>query len=170
MTRDRAIQLIAVVILILSTVASGRILPIILDQSEKNVLRYTNVSVKGAPPWVAIGTAIGALRGLIVDILWMKINSMKSKGLFYEIMADAEMITKLQPRFAEVWAFHGHNMAYNISVAMHTERERWEWVNAGIRLVRNEGIRANPNDMYLHKELAFWFAHKIEGQADDAHL
>ena len=170
MTRDRAIQLIAVVILILSTVASGRILPIILDQSEKNVLRYTNVSVKGAPPWVAIGTAIGALRGLIVDILWMKINSMKSKGLFYEIMADAEMITKLQPRFAEVWAFHGHNMTYNISVAMHTERERWEWVNAGIRLVRNEGIRANPNDMYLHKELAFWFAHKIEGQADDAHL
>jgi hypothetical protein len=61
-------------------------------------------------------------------------------------------------------------MAYNISVATHTEEERWEWVNAGIRLVRNEGLRYNPNDMTLHRELAFWFAHKIEGLADDAHL
>jgi hypothetical protein len=61
-------------------------------------------------------------------------------------------------------------MAYNISVATHTEKERWSWVKAGINLVRDEGIRYNPNDLELHKELAFWFAHKIDGYADDAHL
>jgi hypothetical protein len=133
-------------------------------------LRYTDVAVEGAPPVVAIGTALGAFRGLIVDYLWIKLNMMKEKGLFYEMMADADLITKLQPRFGEVWGFHGHNMAYNVSVLTNTPEERWEWVKAGIDLVRDRGLRYNPNDIVLHKELAFWFAHKLDGVADDAHL
>ncbi|MSR40827.1 MAG: hypothetical protein EXS10_02865 [Phycisphaerales bacterium] len=133
-------------------------------------LRYTDEAVAGSPPIVALGTALGALRGLIVDYLWLKVTWMKEKGLFYEVMADADLITRLQPRFPEVWAFHGHNMAYNISVVTNTPEERWAWVNAGIDLVRNRGIRYNPNDLVLHKELAFWFAHKLDGVADDAHL
>lgn len=170
MNRDRIIQVIAPLMLVLSLAASGLLLPQIVQQSDANVLRYTNVSVEGAPPFVVLGTAIGALRGLIVDYLWIKANAMKEKGLFYEAMSDADLITKLQPRFAGVWGFHGHNMAYNISVATNTQEERWEWVNAGIRLVRNKGLRYNPNDLALHRELAFWFSHKIEGVADDAHL
>jgi hypothetical protein len=133
-------------------------------------LRYTDVSVEGAPPIVALGTAIGALRGIIVDYLWIKVNMMKEKGQFYEVMSDAALITKLQPRFGEVWAFHGHNMAYNISVLTNTREERWDWVQQGIDLVRNSGLRYNPNDVVLYKELAFWFAHKLDGVADDAHL
>ena len=97
-------------------------------------------------------------------------RAMKQKGLFFDVMADADMITKLQPRFAAVWAFHGHNMAYNISVIHNTAAERWEWVMAGINLVRNKGLRYNPNDLQLHRELSFWFSHKIEGVADDAHF
>lgn len=170
MARERIIQVIALIVLITAVAASGSMLPGLIKMSDRYALRYTNVSVQGAPPIVAVGQSIGVLRGLIVDYLWIKVNANKEKGLFYEVMADADLITKLQPRFAEVWAFHGHNMAYNISVATHTQQERWEWVNAGIRLVRNEGVRYNPNDVELHKELAFWFANKIEGYADDAHL
>lgn len=167
---SRLIQLIALAVAVACSTVCGRLLPPILQQTKEAGLRYTDVSVEGAPPFVALGTAIGALRGLIVDYLWIKVNIMKEEGLFYEVMADAELITKLQPRFAAVWAFHGHNMAYNISVACNTEEERWEWVNAGIHLVREEGLKYNPNNLVLHKELAFWFAHKIEGTADDAHL
>jgi hypothetical protein len=170
MTHDRLIQIIALAISIVCVATAGTMLPRLIETSEQHALRYTDVSIEGAPPFVAIGTAIGALRGLIVDYLWIKVHIMKERGLFYEVMADAELITKLQPRFAAVWAFHGHNMAYNISVATHTEQERWEWVNAGIRLVRNQGLRYNPNDLELHRELAWWFAHKIEGVSDDAHL
>lgn len=170
MMNQRLVQAIALAVAVGCVSASGALLPDILRRSDESVLRYTNVSVEGAPPFVAIGTAIGALRGLIVDYLWIKANAMKERGLFYEAMADADLITKLQPRFAQVWAFHGHNMAYNISVATHTQAERWEWVNAGIRLVRDKGLRYNPNNMVLHRELAFWFQHKIEGVADDAHL
>lgn len=170
MARERIIQLVAGIILIMAIVSSGAMLPGLLRQSDRYALRYTNVSVEGAPPIVALGTSIGVLRGIIVDYLWIKLNANKEKGLFYEVMADADLITKLQPRFAQVWAFQGHNMAYNISVATNTQQERWEWVNAGIRLVRDQGLRYNPNDLELHKELAFWFAHKIEGYSDDAHL
>jgi len=170
MTKDRLIQGVALVGAIGGTVACGMVLPRLTATSQQHMLRYTDVAVEGAPPAVALGTAIGALRGLIVDYLWIKIHLQKQKGLYYEVMADADLITKLQPRFSAVWAFHGHNMAYNISVAHNTEQERWEWVSAGIELVRNRGLRYNPNDLQLHRELAFWFSHKIEGVADDAHL
>lgn len=170
MIRDRLIQLGCVIIATVALIFSGRLLPDILRVSDEHSLRYTDVSIDGAPPIVALGTAIGALRGIIVDYLWIKTNMQKEKGLFYEAMADASLITKLQPRFGDVWAFQGHNMAYNISVMTDTPRERWEWVRAGIDLVRDEGLRYNPNDLILHKEIAFWFAHKIDGVSDDAHL
>jgi hypothetical protein len=170
MLRDRLVQIIAPLVMVVCLGAAGAMLPGILDESQTSALRYTNVVVEGAPPIVAMGTVIGALRGLIVDFLWIKVSWMKEKGLYYEMMADSELITKLQPRFAMVWGFHGHNMAYNVSVATHTQQERWAWVNAGIRLIRDQGLRYNPNDITLHRELAFMFAHKLEGYSDDANL
>ncbi len=170
MTHDRLTQAGAGVVLIGATVVCGNVLPRLMAISDEHVLRYTDVGIDGAPPIVALGTAMGALRGVIVDYLWIKVHMNKQKGLYYEVMADADLITKLQPRFSAVWAFHGHNMAYNISVAHNTEEERWEWVKQGIDLIRNRGLRYNPNDLQLHRELSFFFAHKIEGVSDDAHF
>ena len=170
MRSDRLVQLIALIITIVSTSVCGGLLPVMTKIAEQHTLRYTDIAVEGAPPFVVLGTAIGAVRGIIVDYLWIKVNLRKQAGLYFEVMADADLITKLQPRFAAVWAFQGHNMAYNISVIHNTQEERWEWVKAGINLVRNKGLRYNPNDLHLHRELAFWFSHKIEGVADDAHF
>ena len=168
--RDKIIQISFLAVLIGALAGAGGLLRPIIDDADEARLRYTDVSIEGAPPIVALGTAIGALRGLVVDYLWIKVNIMKEKGLFYEVMSDADLITKLQPRFGQVWSFHGHNMAYNVSVMTDTPEERWAWVKAGVDLVRNSGIRHNPNDLQLHKELAFWFSHKIDGVSDDAHL
>jgi hypothetical protein len=82
----------------------------------------------------------------------------------------ARAITTLQPRFPQVWAFHAWNMAYNISVTTQTAAERWKWVSNGIALLRDEGIVYNPNDLLVHKELAWIFLHKIGGWMDDANL
>ncbi|MDP7008305.1 MAG: hypothetical protein QGI78_01900 [Phycisphaerales bacterium] len=171
MRRDRITQFVAASVAAVSLSVGGVMLPQIIEDAEKSTLRYSNNAVEGAPDWVnTLGMSIGALRGLMVDYLWIKVNRMKDAGLFYEVMADAELITKLQPRFSQVWVFHAHNMAYNISVATNTLEERWEWVNAGIRLLREKGLVANPDDMVLHKELAFFFGHKIDGNSDDAHM
>ncbi|MDA1008361.1 MAG: hypothetical protein O2800_05090 [Planctomycetota bacterium] len=168
--RDRLIQLACVLVALGAFASSSILLPRLLKVSDQTGMRFTDVSVEGAPPIVAVGQAIGALRGIIVDYLWIKAAQQKQDGLFYEAMADADLITKLQPRFGEVWGFHGHNMAYNISVLTNTPEERWQWVKAGIDLVRDKGLRYNPNDLWLHKELAFWFSHKVDGVADDAHF
>lgn len=168
--RDRTIQLSAIGVSLAAFVGGGVLLPRILAQSDQAKLRYTDVSVEGAPPIVAVGAAIGALRGLVVDYLWIRLQQMRELGLFYDAQRLADLITKLQPRFGEVWAFHGHNLAYNLSVMASTPDERWRLVNAGLDLIRNKGIRYNPNDLILFKELAWYFAHKVDGVSDDAHL
>jgi hypothetical protein len=171
MLQDRMKQFIATGVALVSVTAGGFMLPSILQEAEKNTLRYTNNIVDGAPDWInTVGMSIGALRGLLVDYLWIKIHQMQKDGLYFEVMADADLITKLQPRFPQVWVFHAHNMAYNISVMTHTIEERWEWVNEGMRLLREKALRANPDDLVLHKELAFFFMHKLNGNSDDAHL
>src|SRR5262249_44510148 len=115
-----------------------------------------------------VGVAMGAFRGLFVNMLWIRANNLKEAGRYYEAMDPASTITKLQPRFPQVWAFHAWNMAYNISVTTQTPQERWQWVQSGIRLLRDQGIPANPNDLTLHRELAWIYLHKIQGFMDDA--
>ena len=153
MMKDRITQGIAATVAVVGMTIGGSMLPGILKEAENSTLRYTNNVVDGAPGWLnTIGMCIGAFRGLLVDYLWIKVQKMQQDGLFFEVMADADLITKLQPRFPQVWVFHAHNMAYNISVATHTIEERWEWVNEGIRLLREKGLKANPDDMVLHKD------------------
>ena len=111
MGRDRIIQVVAAAVMVLATGISAALLPSIEKKTEDYALRYTDVAVANAPPFVAIGTMIGALRGIIVDYLWIKINVMKEKGLFYEVMADAEMIHKaaaaVRSGLGVPWSQHG---------------------------------------------------------------
>ncbi len=69
--RNRLIQVACVFLAIVSVIFAEMLLPKILRVSDENSLRYTDVSIDGAPPIVALGTAIGALRGIIVDYLWI---------------------------------------------------------------------------------------------------
>ena len=125
--------------------------------------------VEESASWeISAGIAMGAFRGLFVNMLWIRANDMKEAGKFHEAIELASAITRLQPRFPRVWVFHAWNLAYNISVSTQTNSERWDWVNQGIRILRDKGIPANPNDMLLHKELSWIFSHKVGGYTDDA--
>ena len=113
---------------------------------------------------------MGAFRGLVVDILWMRADKLKEEGQFFDARQLAEWITKLQPRFAAVWEFHAWNMAYNISVAIPATQpeQRWRWVKNGYELLRDEGIPLNPKSIPLYRELGRIFQHKLGGVSDDA--
>ncbi len=113
--------------------------------------------------------SLGSFRGLAINYLWMRATELKEAGKFYEAMELSRMITKLNPRFTEVWVFHSWNMAFNISVATHTERERWMWVRAGLELLRDEGIPANPKATGLYRQLAWTYMFKVGGFTDDMH-
>jgi hypothetical protein len=131
-----------------------------------------NEPLENAPPSLAFATvALGAFRGLVVDILWIRADQLKEEGKFFDAKQLAEWITLLQPRFASVWDFHAWNMAYNISVAIPASRpqERWQWVKNGYELLRDKGIEKNPHSIVLYRSLAWIFQHKIGGFTDDAH-
>jgi len=166
--RDRRIQIIASLILALCLASSGVLAVAMTGVAGRARMTYTDRAELGQPWEVSAGIAMGAFRGVFVNFLWLRANEMKEAGKFYEAIGLADAITRLQPRFPRVWVFHAWNMSYNISVATQTASERWKWVSAGIELLRDKGIPANPNDMLLHKELGWIFLHKIGGYTDDA--
>lgn len=161
------VRLIAGVTMVACLVGSTGLAGLLTSVAGRSKLVYTDRAEDGASAEVVAGIAMGAFRGIFVNFLWMRANDLKEAGKYYEAVELARAITRLQPRFPRVWVFHAWNLAYNISVMTQTPEERWAWVNAGIRLLRDEGIPANPNDMLLHKELAWIFIHKIGGYTDD---
>ncbi|MHC5156898.1 MAG: hypothetical protein ACYSOZ_02200 [Planctomycetota bacterium] len=154
----------------LLTVASTRLDSIHTAREDMGLV--ANTSLENAPPSLAFATvAMGAFRGLIVDILWMRADNLKQEGKFFDAKQLAEWITTLQPRFAAVWDFHAWNMAYNISVAIPNTQpeERWRWVRNGYELLRDRAIELNPKSIILYRSLAWIFQHKIGGVTDDVH-
>jgi hypothetical protein len=168
MTQIMRIRLLALLCLFSGLIGSGIFGSMITTSAGRHELTYTDRAEDGDPPMVAMGVAMGALRGIFVNYLWIRATNAKEEGQYYEAVELAGWITRLQPRLPQVWTFHAWNMAYNISVTTQTPQERWNWVNSGVDLLRNEGLRANPNDMHMHKELAWIFLHKIAGYTDDA--
>ncbi len=151
--------------------ASGAQLNYINAQRQKMDL-VVNAPLENAPPSLAFATvAMGAFRGLVVDILWMRADKLKEEGQFFDAEQLAEWITTLQPRFAAVWEFHAWNMAYNISVAIPATQpdQRWQWVKNGYELLRDKGIPMNPKSIPLYRELARIFQHKLGDVSDDVH-
>ncbi len=169
MRRDTLIQLLAGLAMVLFLAASAVLGTQIASSTGRNRLVYADAAEDGDPKTVSLGIALGAFRGLFVNYLWIRANDLKQEGKYYEAVDLAKTITRLQPRFPKVWQFHAWNLAYNISVATQTPEERWHWVMSGIRLLRNEGIRNCPNDLGIHRELAWIHHHKIQGIMDDAH-
>lgn len=168
LNRDIVIQVCAAVVMLVAIGSAASLSGLVGAEASRGQLTYTDQANEGDPPEVAVGIAMGAFRGLFTNYLWIRANQLKEEGKFYEAIELSSAITKLQPRFPRVWAFHAWNMSYNISVATNTAWERWQWVNAGIKLLRNEGIPRNPNEVQLYRELAWIFNHKIQGYADDA--
>jgi hypothetical protein len=168
--KDTLIIAIALFGLVALLTGAAFMMPAINEERVALQLTANEQLMKNLPPQIAVTqAALGSFRGLAVDVLWARAEKMKQEGQFWEANQLAEMVTKLQPRFAQVWAFHAWNMAYNISVATHTPAERWKWVNDGVNLLRDQGIPLNPNSVLLYKELSWIFLHKIGMFSDDMH-
>lgn len=145
--------------------------------NERDRLGLTRVEpLENAPPVLAFTTvALGGFRGLISNMLWIRANNLQEQDKFFEMVQLADWITKLEPHFATVWTHQAWNMAYNISVKFKQTApgeypDRWRWVKRGFELIRDEGLRYNPNDPGLHHMLAWIFQHKMGANLDDANM
>ena len=132
--------------------------------------------LENAPPMLAFTTvALGGFRGLISNFLWIRANDLQQDDKFFEAAQLADWITKLEPTYAQVWIFQAWNMAFNISVKFKDNApgdysDRWRWVENGVRLLRDEGLRYNPNNVDIFRELAGLFQFKIGGNLDDGNI
>ncbi|HMP81305.1 MAG TPA: hypothetical protein PKA41_01210, partial [Verrucomicrobiota bacterium] len=127
--------------------------------------------LENAPPVLAFTTvALGSFRGLIANALWIRATELQDEDKFFEMQQLADWITKLEPHYPQVWVHQAWNMSYNISVKFKDFADRWRWVRAGIELLRDEGIKYNPNEPLLYRELAWHFQHKMGHNLDDANM
>jgi hypothetical protein len=127
--------------------------------------------LENAPPMLAFTTiALGGFRGLIANVLWIRASDLQQDDKYFEMVQLADWITKLEPHFVTVWSVQAWNMAYNISVKFKDPEDRWHWVERGIQLLRDDGLRYNPHETLLYRELSWLYQHKIGQNLDDAHM
>ncbi|HZL78305.1 MAG TPA: hypothetical protein VFC17_05585 [Candidatus Limnocylindrales bacterium] len=144
---------------------------------DRDTLGLTHAAVlENAPPMLAFTTvALGSFRGLISNFLWIRADDLQQDDKFFEAAQLADWITKLEPTFASVWVNRAWNMAYNISVKFKENApgdysDRWRWVEHGIELLRDEGLRYNPNSVDIYRELAWFFQNKLGANLDDGNM
>jgi hypothetical protein len=161
---------------ILLTLAAALLLGVYQVQQslnrDRDRLELTRVQpLENAPPVLAFTTvALGGFRGLISNALWIRANDLQEEDKFFEMAQLADWITKLEPHFVQVWLVQAWNMAYNISVKFKDFSDRWRWVERGIDLLRDDGLRFNPNEILIYRELAWFFQHKMGQNLDDGHM
>jgi len=143
--------------------------PINQQRKDLHLVLSSDIYKELPPKYAWVTAAGGTFRGIAADILWARAEQLKQDGKYYESHQLAKWICTLQPRFPQVWTFQSWNMAYNISVATYTGRERWQWVYNGIRLLRDEGIPNNEKSTQLYHQLAWTWLHKVAGRSDDFH-
>ena len=133
-------------------------------------------TLQDAPPMLAFTTvALGGFRGLISNYLWIRADDLQQDDKYFEAAQLASWITDLEPHLPVVWVFQSWNMAYNISVKFKENApgdysDRWRWVNNGIELLRDKGLRYNPNNPSIYFQLAQFYQQKIGLNLDDGNL
>jgi hypothetical protein len=121
------------------------------------------------PPAMAFTTVVLAgFRGVVADLLWIRAAALQDEGRYVELVQLANWITALEPHSDDIWALQAWNMAYNVSVMLPGNTDRWRWVQNGIQLLRDRGLRYNPKSAYLHGELSWLFYHKIGMDLDSS--
>lgn len=112
--------------------------------------------------------ALGGLRSIAAEVVWFRADRLQEEGRYVELAQLASTLAYLEPHTPEVWSHAAWNLAYNISIMMPTGEDRWRWVHAAIRLLRDKGLVINPREPELYRELAWLFELKLGTDLDSA--
>ena len=132
------------------------------------------IALRGARPASAPAmtegalAAFGGLRSVVAEVVWFRADRLQDEGRYVELAQLASTLAYLEPHTPEVWSYAAWNLAYNISIMMPTPEDRWRWVHAAIRLLRDKGLAVNPRSAELYRELAWLFELKLGADLDTA--
>ncbi len=164
------VQTVAVALTVTCFLLAGLLITPLNSIRKEKQLVLDPATVKGLPPDIALIGKLGTFRALAIDWASIRAERLKEEGKTYEAMQLHETVCALAPRFPKVWANAAWNMAYNISVSQYTPEARWKWVQNGIKIIRDKGLKYNPRSVTLYKELAWIYWHKIGDFLDDEHF
>lgn len=112
--------------------------------------------------------AFGGLRSVFAEIIWFRADRLQEEGRYIELAQLARALALSEPHNPEIWSYAAWNLAYNVSVMMATNEDRWRWIKSALALLRDDGLRFNPASVELHRELAWLFELKIGSDIDSA--
>ena len=112
--------------------------------------------------------ALGGLRSIAAEVIWFRADRLQEEGRYVELSQLAGTLTLMEPHTPEVWSYAAWNLSYNVSIMMATHEDRWRWVTAALKLLRDDGLRLNPTSAELYRELAWMFQLKIGANLDAA--
>ena len=119
--------------------------------------------------WVRyVMVGLGGFRGIISEVLWIRATTLQEEGRYFELVQLADWITALDPRAAEAWVFNAWNLSYNVPAMLPDHRSRLNWVRAGIDLLKDKAIPANPDNPRLYRELGWLYQNKVGSDDDPA--
>jgi hypothetical protein len=118
------------------------------------------------PTSETIRLATLGMRGIAVELLWIKANQYQMKKDWTRLRATLDQISKLQPHSINVWRYQAWNLSYNVSVAFDDYHDKFYWVIEGLNFML-QGVKANDREPRLYWDMAWFLSNKI-GRDDAA--
>lgn len=113
------------------------------------------------PGEFAVLVALGGLRGVAADLLYLKADEFWQEKKWKEMLPLYRAITVLQPHYVDFWSNAGFHLAWNLSFASETQQEKEKYMREGIEFFK-EGIIYNPDVYKLYFDIAFTYDHKLK--------
>lgn len=115
------------------------------------------------PPSLALTSiALGPLKGVISSGLLWRAMEKEDKKEYMESYQLSRMISAIQPRYPSIWTFQGFTLSFNVAASYSRPEERWQWILRGIELMRDEGLKYNPNNAEIRHEIMRTIKDKIQ--------
>lgn len=109
---------------------------------------------------------IGGLRSVVSEAVWIRAGRLQRECQYVELAQLASLLARLEPHEPEVWSFAAWNLSYNVASMMPDADGKWRWIVAGMRLLRDDGLRLNPGSPQICRDLAFLFEVKFLKNVD----
>jgi hypothetical protein len=113
----------------------------------------------------ALALLLGGLRGPLVMILWTSSEAQKSEKKLEDFDTKVEWIRMLQPEFDTVHIFQIWNKAYNISVQMASNANKYTTILDAIEYAKSVD-RERPNNINILYQIGSVYFDKLGGASE----
>jgi hypothetical protein len=98
--------------------------------------------------------ALGGFRPLAIDLLQARADLDYRRGRDYALLADLDLLLRLQPKNEELWTFTVYHIAFNLPSLEATEEGQRRWVERALDYAK-EGLKRFPASSIVHALFGF---------------